>query len=1217
MKLKKLISLFVVLVAMLSVFAITSISSSAASNTPSTPKNLTVTTGVKSATLSWDKVSGATGYKVAILNEKGNWETYEITTSTKIKLTLDYVTSYTFSVRAYYKTSSATYHSGYATSVSFVTNPLQVSTVKVSNVSIDSAYLYWSTSKYATGYQVYYAVNGSSSYTRLTSTTNKNITLTGLKADTDYSFKIRAYYRDDDGNVSYGSFSTMIIDITTELGTPDDVTITSVDSNSKVKISWDAVSGADGYQIYTKTIGESKLTRLTSTTSTSYTAEFDETTYFEIRAYYKDSSGNVFGEFTDTYVVAGLVDDFSVTAGCKQVTCSWDAVAGASGYKVAYLNDDGEWVTAGYTTSTSLKITGLDYLGTYTFSIRAYEKTTNPSTLHGGYSDSITVATNPLQVSSVSYSDLEFDGVTLSWSTSKSATGYQIYYATGTSSSYSRLTSTTSTSIVLEDLSKNSTYSFKVRAYYRDADGNVSYGSFSPDIITVKTTLSQVQSVTVKSSSDSDEASTKTVSWSSVPCADGYQVYVNYEGSSTWSLYKTTSSTSFTADFTQNSSISVKVRAYYTLSSGANVYGSYSDTKTFTTGMNSMKGFAVTSTTNTSTSATLTVQWTAVSGVDGYRVYYREKGSSNWSYVTLSGATTSTTTISSLTPGTTYEMTVKAYYKDGSDTLWSGSATYIYPTTASKSTAVSVASSITAYVGESATVSATILPTQSTASYTITPQDYTYTYTSSGKTVTETIEWEDYFYVDGTSIVAKAATVIPYFNNDTNTGASFSFPILITTSDTGKTATTNYTILAQELESISCEGSIWIYGTEDVLTANFISSSSYTNDDVVWKSSDTSVRTITSGGVVKMVGSGLVTFTATTTDGRQTLTYTRYIFASVTADQTYYTNCEVGKSYTIDAHLEPTNTTETLKYISSNTDIATVSDGVVKFISAGTVTITVANTSNSSDYKYVVLTTDDAVILPSMTDSEILTSAYSLTSQIKTSMPGFYRTDYSLTSNFYVSNPSEEYFTADDLESMFTNIIAPSTSFVQTVNLTNYPNASDYDAAQTAYWNSVPISGQQFVMVEGLVASDFENIEIIDDLSSYTYEIVLTLKDESISSLPTIATSTTHGKLFDVLTATDFAGFNTTQENVTVSFENISQYYHDSTVTITVDKTSGTILSIVYDMQTDIVIEDFVINGPSDSLLGSLVGSTKDYLDTDLAFTLNGVSEYVFFSYTA
>lgn len=1209
MKLKKLISLVVVLVAMLSIFAITSISSSAASNTPATPQNLTFSNGFKSATLSWDKVSGATGYKVAILNESGNWETYEITTSTSVNLTLEYVTTYTFSVRAYDKSTGTTYHSGYSNSVSFVTEPLQVETVKVSDINIDSVYLYWSTSKYATGYQVYYAKDGSSSYSRLTSTTDKFITLEDLDPDTDYSFKIRAYYRDDDGNVSYGEFSDMVMNITTTFPAPENITVTVVDGMS-AEVSWDAIDGADGYQIYSKGVSDSSFTRYDSTTSTSMTVDFDETTYIEVRAYMK-LNGNIFGEFSDTYVVVGMVENFKVTAGVESASFSWSAVDGASGYKIAYLNNDGEWATLGYTSSTSYTYSKLDYLGTYTFSIRAYEKVTTSSTVHSDYSDAITVATDPAQVSSVSYSNLELTSVDLAWTAVEGASGYQVYYAKGSSSSYSRYDSTTATAYSLYDLDENTAYSFKIRAYYRDSDGNVSYGEFTTKTVDITTTLSAVQNLKIADSSNTAEDATKTISWNSVPNATGYQIYIKAEDSSTWSLVETTSSTSATVDLYQNMDVSVKVRAYYQLTSSTKVYGSYSSTSVVTTGMSTIKDFEYVSSTNTATTATLTVQWAATQGVDGYRVYYRENGSSDWSWVTLYGESTSSKTLTSLTPGTEYELTIKAFYKGNGETQWSDSCNYIYKTTSAKSTSISVDSSSIAYIGEATTLNATIKPSQSTTTYTITPQDYTYSFSYKGGlfnlttyTETVTIPWEDYLTVYNGVIVAKAATVIPYVENDSHTGDEFSFPVLITTDDTGKTATTNLTIKEKDIEITSDSTLAWSYGSVDQLSVSFSSDSSYTEDDVVWTSTDTSIATVDDSGIVTMVGTGYVTILASTSDGKQSASYGKYVFAAVEIGQSYYTNCEIGSKYTLDATLIPANSDDAMVYISSDTSVATVSNGVVSFVGIGSATITICNAGNSSQYEKVVVTSGDAVILPSMTSSEVLDLAYDITDQIKDVMPGFYRTDYSLTSNFNVSNPSDK-FTTEVLEGMFTNLIAPSTSFMQTVNSINYPSSSDFNDAQTAYWNAIPISGQQFVMIEGLDVSDFESIEIIDEETSYTYDIVLTLEDETMTSLPTNALSTTHGLMFDILTNEDFAAFNYSQDSISVSFSGISQVYHDSSITITVDKTTGTIVSMVYDMKTDIVIEDFKITN-----------SGISYLNTDLSFTLNGISEYQFFTYT-
>lgn len=168
--------------------------------------------------------------------------------------------------------------------------------------------------------------------------------------------------------------------VTVKLGVPSSVKAVSSGYNSS-KITWGAVSGASGYQIYrassktgtykvVKDITAKSLTNTGLTSGTNY--------YYKVRAYLKKGSAKVYSSFSPVITVKPIPST-PVHGNLKKVSSgrikfTWNKVKGASGYEV-YRSSNKTKAYSRVTSTTSQHFInfGLTKGRTYNYKVRAYK----------------------------------------------------------------------------------------------------------------------------------------------------------------------------------------------------------------------------------------------------------------------------------------------------------------------------------------------------------------------------------------------------------------------------------------------------------------------------------------------------------------------------------------------------------------------------------------------------------------------------------------------------------------------------------------------------------------------------------------------------------------------------------------------------------------------------------------------------------------------------
>lgn len=261
-----------------------------------------------------------------------------------------------------------------------------VSNFKAAVITSSTVKLTWDNVFAADGYIVYKYDNTKKTWVRVAKTTSNAYTVSKLSSATKYDFAVKAYKNVSGKEVTSKSYQTA--SATTKLAKVSKISSTST-ANS-VKLTWNKVSGAQGYIVYKYDNSKKTWVRVTKTTGNTYTVSklSAGTAYkFTVKAYKtvngKEMTSEIFDNYQTTTNPATV--KFTLTAGSKKAAVKWSKVTGATGYIVYYKTSaNGSWQKLTTTTGTSYTKTGLAKGKTYYFTVKAY-RTYNGKTYNGSY----------------------------------------------------------------------------------------------------------------------------------------------------------------------------------------------------------------------------------------------------------------------------------------------------------------------------------------------------------------------------------------------------------------------------------------------------------------------------------------------------------------------------------------------------------------------------------------------------------------------------------------------------------------------------------------------------------------------------------------------------------------------------------------------------------------------------------------------------------------
>lgn len=249
------------------------------------------------------------------------------------------------------------------------------------------------------------------------------------------------------------------------------------------------------------------------------------------------------------------------------------------------------------------------------------------------------------------------DGVTLSWTSSSKASGFEIFRKDEAAGTFKSIARTSSTSYCDKSVQVNGVYTYKVRAYTNDG-GKFIYNDFSSTSTTGY--IAQVGGLTL-----TQTLMGMQVTWTKIEGGREYQIYRRAEGENSFTQVGSTASTSFTDTSVESNKVYVyMIRGNNKASNGLIYYGAFSHSAT--------KGYLnqVKNLTAVPGTAGMKLTWTAIPGTRGYQIYRKLENES--SFTNIGACVSGTFTDTTAENGRTYVYMVRGYNKTAAGSVYYG-----------------------------------------------------------------------------------------------------------------------------------------------------------------------------------------------------------------------------------------------------------------------------------------------------------------------------------------------------------------------------------------------------------------------------------------------------------------------------------------------------------------------------------------------------------------
>ncbi len=418
-----------------------------------------------SFTLSWNSVSNADKYKIYIKQTDGSYKLMKTTSATSFTTAVAAIgRTYSYKIKAVnskYNISSAFSNIESAKYDNKLSSPNMSPVVINSDCSFK---LSWSAVSGANKYEIY-LLGSNGKYNLMKTTTATSFTTAVATYGREYAYKVRAI---DSKNNVYSEFSNVITGVNKKKMSTPTLKSIIVNDNGTFTLSWNAVTGADKYEIYiyNNNTGIYQLNgTVAKTSATTAYAPYNVKYSYKIRAL--DSESKVYSDFSNVVSATNKVKLSAPTMKDVVVNSngsfklSWNSVAGADKYELYIRQADGSYKLMKTTTATSFTTAFATYGKQYSYKAKAIN---SKNKVYSDFSNVVS-ATNNKKLSTPSNVKLTVNSTpsfTISWNAVSGANQYEVYlYQNG---SFKKIRTVTANKTTLNNPIKGKQYTYKIRA---------------------------------------------------------------------------------------------------------------------------------------------------------------------------------------------------------------------------------------------------------------------------------------------------------------------------------------------------------------------------------------------------------------------------------------------------------------------------------------------------------------------------------------------------------------------------------------------------------------------------------------------------------------------------------------------------------------------------------------------------------------------------------
>jgi len=335
----------------------------------------------------------------------------------------------------------------------------------------------------AVKYQVYRATAKDGDYTLVKTTTDKSYADNNVTLNKLYYYKVRAVYSDTDCNSAFSE-----IDSARCILPQPTITLSTVDSSGKVKISWAKIANAANYEDSRTTKKDGSYTRIATTTNlsaTDTTGAAGTTYFYKIKAIHSNTNANSAYSAAKSRLVklAQPVVKASNIAASGKVHLEWAKVEGATGYQIYRATSKTGSYKLMFVSSVNYynNLFQIDAGKTYYYKVKAVmSSNTDANSIFSEIvsrtckleQPEVTVANFVVAYEPTVKNTKDRNVLRVSWKKVSGAAKYEVYRATSKNGTYSRKATTTKLVYDDYDVSVGKTYYYKVKAIHSNSDAS-------------------------------------------------------------------------------------------------------------------------------------------------------------------------------------------------------------------------------------------------------------------------------------------------------------------------------------------------------------------------------------------------------------------------------------------------------------------------------------------------------------------------------------------------------------------------------------------------------------------------------------------------------------------------------------------------------------------------------------------------------------------------